>query len=119
MHRSYLIGFLLGLIASAVVLLTVLPIHKHTTNLDGRSLKVIIFAHDAAYGHWLQDNSDITLPAAHVQFLENYNVELVRNGDQSTVRYTPRDPGTRGGAYNVLITSKDGELTLDKTWGER
>ena len=119
MYRSYLIGFLLGLIATAAVLMIVLPIHKHTTNLDGQSLKVIIFAHDAAYGHWLQDNSDITLPAPHVQFLENYNVELVRTGDQFTVRYSPRDTGVRGGAYNVLVTSNDGELTLEKTWGER
>ncbi len=119
MSRSHLIGFLLGLVASAVVLLIALPIHKYTTNLDGQSLKVMIFAHDAAYGHWLQHNTDITLPAPHVQFLENYNIELVRTGDQFTVRYTLRDAGARGGAINVLITKDDGVLTLEKTWGER
>ncbi len=119
MSRSNLISFFLGLTASAAILLSVLPIHKYTTNLDGQSLKVIIFAHDAAYGQWLQDNTDIVLPAAHVQFLENYNVELVRKGDQFTVRYTLRDMGARGGAYNVLVTNDDGVLTLEKTWGER
>ena len=119
MSRSNLISFFLGLAASAAILLSVLPIHKYTSSLDGQSLKVIIFAHNAAYGHWLDDNSDITLPAAHVQFLENYDVELLKSGDQFTVRYSPRDTRIRGGAYNIVIANDGGELTLEKTWGER
>jgi len=114
MTKSNILSFVLGLALSAAVLLTVLPIHKYESNWDGRSLKVILFAHNAAYGLLLQDSGDTTLPADHVQFLENFNIELYESGNLFTVRYSPRDKRIRGGAYKVVVLNNDGELTLEK-----
>ena len=114
MSRSIVVSFVLGFAISAAILLFVLPIREYSSQWDGESLKVILFAHSSAYGLFLEEHGDATLPANHVQFLENYKVDLVRSGDKYVVRYHPWDQRVRGGAYNIVVSNNNGQLMLEK-----
>jgi hypothetical protein len=78
-----------------------------------------MFAHVQANVLFEQEHGEATLPANHVQFLENYNIKLVERGDKYTVHYFPRDPGVRGGGYKITVSYEDGELRLEDALIER